>query len=82
MDSKNFADIQREHDAADVTLRLVFGDEYSMLPASTDMVNVRKDYMLAFREDGITGSQYRDRIGKGNLASYARSLAASLRRKS
>lgn len=69
--TSNFADIQREHDAADVTLRTAFGDEYSMLPASTDIVNIRKDYILAFREDGCTGSQYRDRIGKGNLAKYA-----------
>ena len=70
----NSADIQREHDATDVTLRLVFGDEYSMLPSSQDMLNVRKDYMLAFREDGCTGSQYRDRIGKGNLTKYAKCL--------
>lgn len=71
----NTSDRQREHDAADVSLRLVFGDEYSML-SSSDMLNVRADYMLAFREDDCTVSEYQRRIGKGNLASYARVLAA------
>jgi hypothetical protein len=70
----NTADRQREHDAADVSLSLVFGDEYAMLPSSSDMLNVRSDYILAFREDGCTAPQYRDRIGKGNLASYARTI--------
>lgn len=72
----NFADIQREHDAASVSLALVFGDEYSMLPATSDHVLVRKDFILANRE-GCTASQYRDRIGKGNLLSYVRCLRAS-----
>jgi hypothetical protein len=70
MNGPNFADIQRAHDAADVSLRLVFGDEYVLL-SSNDARNVRADYLLAFKEDSCTVSQYRDRIGKGNLQSYA-----------
>ena len=73
----NFADVQREHDATDVSLRLVFGDEYAMMHSTSDMLNVRLDYLRAFREDGCTVSQYRDRIGLGNLASYAKCLRLS-----
>jgi hypothetical protein len=72
---QNFADIQREHDAAGVSLGLVFGGEFSLLPSSM-MTRVTQDFILANREDGCTASQYRDRIGKGNLFSYARSLCA------
>lgn len=75
-DGPNFADIQREHDAADVSLRLVFGDEYAMLPTTSQMMHVRQDFIAANREDGCTASAYRDRIGKGNLDSYARCLRA------
>lgn len=70
----NFADVQREQDAARVSLALVFGREFAELWASTDATNVIRDYMLAFREDGCTVSQYRDRIGAGNLLAYARTL--------
>ena len=76
--SQNFADRQRAHDAADVSLRLVFGDEYVML-SSAEMLAVRTDFLRFFDTqyaDGKTGtaSAYRDRIGKGNLQSYARAL--------
>lgn len=69
----NTADRQREHDSADVSLRLVFGDEYAML-GSTDMRNVRADYLDAFREDGCTVGEYKRRIGGGNLQEYARCI--------
>lgn len=69
----NTAERQREHDAAAVSLRLVFGEEYSLL-SPTDAQNVRADYLLAFREDGCTVSKYRDRIGRGNLQAYAKCI--------
>jgi hypothetical protein len=73
MDTSNFADRQREHDATDVSLRLVFGAEYTML-SSSDARNVRADYLAAFRAEACTVSAYRDRIGRGNLQSYAASI--------
>lgn len=69
----NFADLQREHDAASVSLNLVFGDEYATLWSTSDAVNVRKDF-IRFAREGGTASQYRDRIGKGNLLSHAKTL--------
>ena len=72
--ARNWAEVQREHDAADVSLRLVFGAEYSML-SSSDMLNVRAHYLAAFHVDGCTVGQFRDRIGgRENLQAYAASI--------
>lgn len=72
----NTAERQREHDAAAVSLRLVFGDEYHAL-SSSDAQNVRADYLLAFREDACTVGEYKRRIGAGNLQAYANTLRVS-----
>jgi hypothetical protein len=70
----NYADLQREHDMADVSLRLVFGERYTLL-SSTDMQAVRADYIKAFRANGCTVGQYAARVGgRDNLACYAKGL--------
>lgn len=69
----NLREDDRAHESAAVSLRLVFGAEYGAL-READAFNVRADYLDAFREDGCTVSQYRDRIGRGNLEAYARCI--------
>ena len=60
----------------DQTLESVFGIEWEELSVQ-DAARVRSDFALASLEDRIGVSEYRDRIGAGNLASYAACLAAA-----
>ena len=51
----------------------ILGDEYTKLSINEQFI-VRQDYESAYNEDGVSLPEYRDRIGKGNLRSYASCL--------
>lgn len=55
---------------ARMALAYEFGREWDMLPAC-DRAKVTADFVQATNEDGAGASEYRRRIGAGNLAAYA-----------
>lgn len=56
-----------------VTMEGVFGPEWIELE-DEDQRRVGDDYERASVEDGISPREYQQRIGRGNLASYAKAL--------
>lgn len=69
---------ERAHESAAVSLRLVFGNEYDQLKTEDQKQLIRADYLLAFNEDHCTVSEYKRRIGKGNLQAYANCLSVKV----
>lgn len=66
---------KEEFSSIKVSLKIVFGLEFENRTPAEQFI-IAKDYEEAFDEDGCTVSQYRDRIGKGNLKSYVDCLTA------
>lgn len=61
-----------------VSLSIVFGLEFDNRTPAEQLV-IARDYSDAYDEDGCTVSEYRRRIGDGNLKSYVDVLAAGNR---
>ena len=51
-------------------LREAFGEEFDKL-SNTDAALVGRDFLDAYEEDNLSAPEYRSRIGRGNLQSYA-----------
>lgn len=54
-------------------LSRVFRDEWDLL-TNAEAQLLAADYELALEDDGCTYDEYARRIGRGNLASYVKSL--------
>ena len=57
-------------------LEKVFGAEWVAVESAADRAMIAEDYLDAAHEDDCSVREYQRRIGRGNLASYIRTLNA------